>query len=257
MCEKTVGDCKRYFGIPQGLAISALLSNVYLIDYDEMMVKRAESEGFYYRRYCDDILIICDKDQAEALQQLAMREITAYHLGIQEKKTDLILFQTNSKGIIRAFNWRKILDERPAKWTEKTEQKYYKNLQYLGFEFNGQKSYIRSSSMSRYARKMHRRVAKTVYMAYSENAKGDRIFRQQLYHRYTHLGKRNFPRYAYAVAKPYYKNKKGVKKEGMDSPAIRRQLSGHWSRMTDTLAQITLRRVNNRAAEGRLRRIRQ
>src|SRR6185312_4403266 len=63
---------KRYYGIPQGLAISALLSNVYLIDYDQMMSKKAKDEGFYYRRYCDDILIVCDIGRGQELQQFAV-----------------------------------------------------------------------------------------------------------------------------------------------------------------------------------------
>lgn len=46
---------KTLVGIPQGSALSALLSNIYLVDYDEVMMEKAKSEGFVYRRYCDDI----------------------------------------------------------------------------------------------------------------------------------------------------------------------------------------------------------
>jgi hypothetical protein len=46
-------------GIPQGSAMSALLSNVYLIDFDEYLQILGQKMGFAYRRYCDDILIIC------------------------------------------------------------------------------------------------------------------------------------------------------------------------------------------------------
>jgi RNA-directed DNA polymerase len=52
---------KRFYGIPQGLSISALLSNIYLIDYDREMQELAEREGLLYRRYCDDILIVCER----------------------------------------------------------------------------------------------------------------------------------------------------------------------------------------------------
>lgn len=89
-------------------------------------------------------------------------------------------------------------------------------------------------------------------MAYSENAKGTRIFRQQLYHRYSHLGKRNFPRYAYNVAKPYYKNAKNNIKQGMNSPAIRLQLRNHWPRLQATLAEKNIKRMVNRAKRGKL-----
>jgi len=47
---------QEYYGIPQGSALSALLSNIYLVDFDEYMFKLGQTIGFIYRRYCDDIL---------------------------------------------------------------------------------------------------------------------------------------------------------------------------------------------------------
>ena len=255
MHEETPEGRKRFYGIPQGSAISALLSNIYLIDYDEMISEKAKAEGFYYRRYCDDILIVCDSNRAEELQEFALKAIEAYHVQIQSKKTELIAFHPNSKGKIRAFNLRRLLDDCPGDLTADSEERYYKNLQYLGFEFNGQTSFIRTGSISRYAWKMHGRITKTVYMAYSPRAKGHKIFLQQLYHRYSHLGQRNFPRYAYNSAKPYYVNSKGVRKEGMDSPAVRKQLSKHWERMRHTLEHKNAQRVNDRNKKGKLKRI--
>jgi len=246
---------KRYYGIPQGLAISALLSNVYLIDYDQMMSKKAKDEGFYYRRYCDDILIVCDIGRGQELQQFAVDAIESYHLTIQEKKQELIYLMPNSKGEIRAFNGRKLMEDHPTLQTPEEEQRYYKSLQYLGFEFNGQDSFIRAGSISRYHRKMKGRILKTVYMAYSENAKGDRIFLQKLYHRYSHLGKRNFPRYAYTAAKAYYINSKGVRKEGMNSAAIRVQLSRHFTHLRHSLNQKHLQRVEYKARKGKLKQL--
>jgi hypothetical protein len=246
---------KRFYGIPQGLAISALLSNVYLVDYDKLMAEKAALEGFYYRRYCDDILIVCDTARAVELQKFAMDAIQAYHLTIQDKKRELIDFRPNTKSKIRAFNKQKLLNDMPGELTTESEQKYYKNLQYLGFEFNGQKSFIRTGSISRYAWKMHHRITKTVYMAYSENAKGDRIFLQQLYHRYSHLGQRNFPRYAYNASKLYYVNSKGVRKDGMNSPAVRHQLSNHWPRLRHTLENKNVQRILNRSQKGKLKKI--
>ena len=56
------------------------------------------------------------------------------------------------------------------------DDKNYKNLQYLGFEFNGKNIYVRPGSLSRYFRKMKARIVKSVSMAYSENSKSDTIF---------------------------------------------------------------------------------
>lgn len=48
--EKQGNGRFRHFGIPQGLAISALLSNIYLVDFDKAMMEKAQAMGFYYRR---------------------------------------------------------------------------------------------------------------------------------------------------------------------------------------------------------------
>jgi RNA-directed DNA polymerase len=106
--------------------------------------------------------------------------------------------------------------------------KFYKNLQYLGFEFNGQNIFIRQASLSRYFRKMKARVRRSIIMWKSKRRKSPELFMQQILHRYTHLGKRNFLTYAYNSSKKYYVNSLGKRREGMDSPAIRRQIARHF-----------------------------
>jgi len=232
-------------GIPQGTAMSALLSNIYLCDYDEYMNAKAENEGFMYRRYCDDILIVCDSDKAEALQKIAFEKII--HdclLEIQPKKVELTLFEPNSKGIIRAFNKKK-LKEKAISHTDSSNEKYfYKSLQYLGFEFNGQDIFIRSSSLSRYFMRLKARIVKTISMAYSDKSTSNKIFKEQLFHRYTHLGKRNFLKYAYNASKKSYQNAGGESKEGMDSIAIRKQVSRHFDHLTKALNKKNEQRFN-------------
>ncbi len=233
--HELIAGRKRYFGIPQGSSISALLSNIYLIDYDEMMSQLAKEKGFSYWRYCDDILIVCDSKDAPEMQQLAIEEIKRYHLTIQDRKVEIINFSKNSKDHLRAFNQKKISAAGLKKLDEKNEQSFYKNLQYLGFEFNGKDIFIRSSSLSRYFRKMKARISKTVKMAYSRKGAGDKIFLQKLLHRYTHLGKRNFLSYAYNASEEFYVNSKGERREGMNSKAIRKQLGRHLTILLNTL----------------------
>jgi RNA-directed DNA polymerase len=228
------GDRKRYYGIPQGSSISALLSNIYLIDFDDKLSKLAREKGILYRRYCDDILIVCECDEAFEVQKVAIEEISKYYLEIQERKVEIIKFCKNSAVQIRGFNQKKIVATTTV-IDVTNEQKFYKNLQYLGFEYNGKDILIRSSSLSRYFRKMKARISKTVKMAYSKSGVGDRIFKQKLLHRYTHLGKRNFLYYAYNAAKEFYVNAKHEKKEGMNSPAIKKQLSRHISVLRNSL----------------------
>jgi hypothetical protein len=222
--------------VPQGSALSALLSNIYLIDYDQMMYEKAKEEGFLYRRYCDDIIIVCEPDKAEALQKFAIDKIKEdYLLTIQDKKVELTEFRPNSKGKTRAFNKKKIIENGVETIDASNEQRYYKSLQYLGFEFNGQNVFVRSSSLSRYFRKMKARIVKTVSMAYSKTGKSDKIFTEQLLHKYSHLGKRNFLSYVYNAASATYKNSKGEVKEGMNSPAIKQQVRRHMAVLSNSL----------------------
>lgn len=219
-------------GIPQGTSMSALLSNIYLIDFDEDLNDLAKNQGFFYRRYCDDLMIICKSDKVDEIKNTLCEELSQkYLLKINEKKTEIIDFKIDNKGKPRSFNH-----------LAPNQGDNYKNLQYLGFEFNGQKVCIRPSSLSRYFRKMKRRITKTVLMAYSSKSKSQRIFKQQLFHRYSHLGNRNFLSYAINASKKFYTNSEGIAKEGFDSPTIKRQVSAHFSillnEITKTSSQI-------------------
>ncbi len=235
---------KRFFGVPQGSSLSALLSNIYLLKFDEDMWQMGKIMNFSYRRYCDDILIICNSDDASEIQKNVIDKISKeYHLIIQDKKVDIIKFANNSKGQIRAFNEKKRIEESIPSIDHTNEQRLYKALQYLGFEFTGQKVLIRGTSLSRYMRKMRARIVKSVGMAYGSSGSNDRVFKQQLLKRYTHLGNNNFLKYAYNASLKTYKVKKGTKK-GFDSPAIRNQLSRHFDIILKSLALKNDKRFN-------------
>jgi hypothetical protein len=218
-----------YRGIPQGSPMSAVLSNIYLIDFDEKMYLLSKKLNFTYRRYCDDILIVCDPNDVNFINDEILKEIGNYSLVIQPKKTELISFRETLSGKIRGFNQKKINDLNPTINTE-TEKRFFKNLQYLGFEFNGENIYIRPGSLSRYFRKMKGRIIKSIMMAYSDKSKRDKILKKQIFERYSHFGKRNFLSYAIKSSKKSYYSKSAKKfRPGMDSPSIRRQLSAHFA----------------------------
>ncbi len=50
-------------GVPQGLSISNILSAIYLRNLDSNF---QSSTSVFYRRYVDDIFILCNKDESEA-----------------------------------------------------------------------------------------------------------------------------------------------------------------------------------------------
>lgn len=214
-------------GIPQGSSMSALLSNIYLADFDKKIFEKGQKEGFVYRRYCDDLLIICKPEHVNNLKNYLIDLIhNDYNLIIQNRKTDVIDFIPSPSGQMRSY--RREFDSKTETFNSlPNEDKNFKNLQYLGFEFNGKSIYIRPGSLSRYFRKMKARIAKSVSMAYSENSKSDAIFKQQIFSRYSHLGKRNFLSYVNNASKRYYTNSAGERKDGMDSPSIKRQIAAH------------------------------
>ena len=252
--DKADNKSKRLKGIPQGSALSALLSNIYLIDFDKEMYEKSQKENFIYRRYCDDILIVCDTEKANELKKYAIDKIDKeYFLTIQDKKVETIDFQFNSQKVIRAFKRSNKNLNIPVKINSNNEKNFYKSLQYLGFEFNGQNVLIRSSSLSRYFRKMRSRIIKTVSMAYGATGKSDKIFLKQLFEKYSHLGERNFITYAYNASKDFYSNGSGKVQKGMNSPLIKRQLSRHFSIMKNSLENKNEQRLNFKATTNKPR----
>ncbi|MDP2692437.1 MAG: reverse transcriptase domain-containing protein [bacterium] len=243
-----------YRGIPQGSPMSALLSNIYLIDFDALLYKLSKDIDFRYFRYCDDLLIICDIDNAKDINEKVLNEIKKYSLVIQNKKTEYVQFKLNSKGKIRGFNQKKI-DADGICTNVNNENKYYKNLQYLGFEFNGENIYIRPGSLSRYFRKMKGRIVKSIMMSYSNKGKSDKIFKKQLYDRYSHIGKRNFLSYARNAANKTYTNSKGDAYQGMDSKSIKRQLSAHFGIIKKEVIKTSTQRFSQEVDKTKKRKL--
>ena len=235
-------------GIPQGSAMSALLSNIYLADFDKEVFQKGIREGFIYRRYCDDLLVICQPNQVNELKDYLINLIkNSYELTIQDKKTDVIDFKPSQTGQIRSYK-REFDPSTKAFNSSPNINANFKNLQYLGFEFNGRNAYIRPGSLSRYFRKMKARIVKSVSMAYSDNSKSDTIFKQQIYSRYTHLGKRNFLSYAINASKKYYTNAQGEHRSGMDSSSIKRQVSAHMRILKQEIEKTSEQRARQKKA---------
>ena len=59
-------------GIPQGLPVSGVLANVYMIEFDERMTELAKDASGAYMRYSDDVVLIapCHEDFASCLDSL-------------------------------------------------------------------------------------------------------------------------------------------------------------------------------------------
>jgi hypothetical protein len=79
-------------------------------------------------------------------------------------------------------------------------------------------------------------------MAYSGKVESGKIWKEQLFHRYTHLGKRNFLTYVYNSSKKEYRNSKDELKEGMNDGAIKRQVRRHFDILMKKLETKNIQR---------------
>lgn len=207
--EKLVATNHEYRGIPQGSPISALLSNIYMLEFDVALLSKLSSTESVFYRYCDDILIICDSKNEDDIYEYVNDEIRKLGLNLQEKKTEIRQFTFDTAG--------KLHSDKPV--------------HYLGFSFDGQREHIRSSSIARYYKKLRKRiwVSKKAMERCNELRAGRgelprELFLRTIYKGYSYLGRRNFISYGFRAAKI------------MGSHSIRKQLRPHWKKINKLLA---------------------
>jgi RNA-directed DNA polymerase len=203
-------------GIPQGSPISAVLSNIYMLEMDTELNSYAAVNGGLYRRYCDDILVVMPTVELRE-QAFQMIEAWRIRLNLNEfnpAKTERIEFGS----------------ERPITG---------KPLQYLGFTFDGRYKRIRPASVARYYRKMSTGVLRTKIQRANADQEAGRnqlspLKKKRLYRQYTYLGKklgrnkeqrRNFLSYAFDAARI------------MNDPGIKKQVKRHWRRLQEEIVR--------------------
>lgn len=196
------------FGIPQGSPISGVISNISLLSFDKSVYQQVESRKAFYFRYCDDILIICNTEDMSFFEKLIIDELKKNHLSANEKTSKHFFYRYNT--IIKSD----------------------KPLQYLGFMYDGQRIYLRSSSVDRFQHKMKRRI---ILARKAQNKKNKemilcgkatcQLYKRKLLSRNTHFGRRNFIRY-------------GIRSAAiMESGTIRRQVARMGKKFTQLLAE--------------------
>lgn len=153
-------------GIPQGTPISAAVSNLYMMDFDAAVKACCDKAGALYRRYSDDILIICKPHDASTIEAEVLRLIAAEKLEIAPHKTEKTLFE---KG--------------------RTLPPTTKAAQYLGFTLDESGPAIRATSLARQWRKMRRAVRRAKKSAQWRMAAGlpGKIHTKKLYRRFTYI----------------------------------------------------------------------
>lgn len=186
-------------GIPQGLPISSVLANLYLMDFDlEVKNKLAECNAIY-RRYSDDIIVICPINKGKEIKAWIREKIKDVHLDIQESKTNLYTFTIVGEDIK----------------CEHSEKGSNKKLEYLGFSFDGTKVLLKNSSVGKFYYKMQRSVGRAVHYACAvRNSTRGTIFEHRLISKYTYAG--SFPHQIYKRSKSgkFFYTNKGMKTYG-------------------------------------------
>lgn len=230
---------RKEFGIPQGSPISAVLSNLYLLEFDKLMVKLAKLYNGLYRRYSDDIVFVCHpKWICKVNSTIKGFLVDDLKLIIQDKKTQRVDFYRDNAN----EDWKTTLIEQGIKYKGRP-------LTYLGFDFDGKNIRIKQKSISSYYRKTKRIIRRAAYFALRTKiaqAKGRLlkkdpwIYRSKIYRLKTHLGARkktiddkvfwgNYLSYTYNAAKI------------MEEPGIKKQLRNHWR-----LVESEINRFNSR-----------
>jgi hypothetical protein len=167
-------------GIPHGLPLSALMANIYMLPFDKMIIKElVDIKGCFYRRYSDDLVVVCDQNELESVDKFVMEIVKQIKLKIAPEKTEKFIFK-NLNNRLECFK----LDD------EVLIRNSY--LQYLGFDFYGYKTLIKAANLASFYRDMKESIAmkarriKQVQEKYLIDQKI--IYKRRLYRLYSFKG---------------------------------------------------------------------
>lgn len=206
-------------GIPQGTPLSAMAANLSMLAFDTAAHAIVTHVGGSYRRYSDDILVLCSPKHMPAVEA-AIENALQHHtktLSFNKAKREEARFALASSGLVSIIP--------PAA----------KPLQYLGFTFDGQKVRLRGGTLSRYYRRMASgvRSAKVrAWLAKNGKLEGRQVLqKREVLASHTHLGHHNFVS-GYARLSARIMGPLGAE-------PIRRQMSGHMRVLQRRLSNTT------------------
>ena len=198
---------KKSYGIPQGSAISAVLSNIYMLQFDQNVNEFIKQYNGKYLRYSDDTIFVLPVTAESEIQKihLEIRNIISKipNLTLQAEKTKLYYYNDG-----KLLNKDSLIDGRAND----------KNIiDYLGFSFDGKNIYLRDKTISKYYYIMYKK-ADTVVKCKGISPKGNIISNKNLYNTYSlkganssEISKGNFLSYVKRCKKVFGANEKVVK----------------------------------------------
>ena len=207
--SKLVSTNRENHGIPQGTQLSAAAANISMLEFDTAVKVAADACGGSYRRYSDDILILCAPEHIAALEAEVERALKLHGktLRLNAGKREEARFSMLGTALM------------PCPVTGRM-----KPLQYLGFTFDGRRALIRSGTLARYYRRMQTgiRVAKLrAKLARLGKIEGRnrKLHKREVLARHSHLGSRSFVK--------GYAKLSAVKMGNVGRKAIQKQVSRH------------------------------
>lgn len=134
----------------------------------------------FYRRYSDDMVIVCNPQCAEQVELIVKQEIEKSLVKISEDKTEKFWFTKRCLG-----------NQTPRltaiKLTD-TVCKVEAPFTYLGFEFYGNKTLIKSANLAKFYRRMistvKRKSKQAIKIAEQQGSKSPIIFKRRLFRLY-------------------------------------------------------------------------
>lgn len=182
-------------GIPQGTPISAVFSNVYMINFDQELKEYVKQKNGLYLRYSDDFIIVIPDNK------INIDEIKKYIYNLCSGEEKLTLEPNKT----REYKYIK------NKISEISSGKQIR-IDYLGFTFDGEKIRIRDKTLTKYYYRMYKKI-KTIKNARKKNEK---VSCQNLYRHYSIKGikdkKKNFISYVIKAEKIFENLEDEIKK---------------------------------------------
>ena len=184
-------------GIPLGVAISPILSNVYMIDFDKEVDRIIKLLDGMYLRYSDDFIIVIPLHntttpattvlkKAGQYVNMLLGEVVMTHVNLNLNKTHCMVLQQNQHQLYAIGNL--IEKHLYSDGTNEENSPYICNepcyLDYLGFRFDGKNIEVHPHIITSYYKRL-RQKALTIVQNNWTSPKGNRISAKNLYRLYS------------------------------------------------------------------------
>ena len=133
-------------GVPQGLAVSGVLSNIYMFDFDCRAASSVKLVGGSYMRYCDDFIVVVPWENIDTIRRVL--EFTDQIPGVHLHESKTRLFHIYN-GAVQRLN----IDGTPYTGNGSSSK-----ITFLGFDFDGKEVRLRAGTIGKFFNRYYRRI---------------------------------------------------------------------------------------------------